>query len=132
MYGQMEWRANDRPIWLAVDPEIFTLVLFHYLHGTAHCDNCYDYVNTMFQLGGKGMPITTRDTWQTLLETDVEFRSLAEEHSRCETQLKQLLTESYLSSEDLALETTLKKIKLRLKDQMEMIVARRQHSALPT
>jgi hypothetical protein len=46
--------------------------------------------------------------------------------------LKQLLTEPYLSSEDLTLETTLKKIKLRLKDQMEMIVARRQHSALPT
>jgi uncharacterized protein YdcH (DUF465 family) len=89
-------------------------------------------VKTMFQLGGKCMPITTHDIRQTLLETDVEFRSLVEEHSRCETQLKQLLTEPYLSSEDLALETTLKKIKLRLKDQMEMIVARRQHSALPT
>jgi len=79
------------------------------------------------------MPITTRDVRQTLLETDVEFRSLIEEHSRCETQLKQLLTEPYLSSEDLALETTLKKTKLRLKDQMEMIVARsRQQIALPT
>ena len=78
------------------------------------------------------MPITTHDIRQTLLETDVEFRSLAEEHSRCEKQLKQLLTEPYLSSEDLALECTLKKFKLRLKDQMESIVARRQHSALPT
>jgi uncharacterized protein YdcH (DUF465 family) len=90
-------------------------------------------MNTMFQPGGKRMPITTRDVRQTLLETDVEFRSLVEEHSRCETQLKQLLTEPYLSSEDLALETTLKKTKLRLKDQMEMIVARsRQQIALPT
>jgi len=78
------------------------------------------------------MPITTHDIRQTLLETDVEFRSLAEEHSRCEVQLKQLLTEPYVNSEILALETTLKKTKLRLKDQMEMIVARKQHSALPT
>ncbi|HWZ53963.1 MAG TPA: YdcH family protein [Candidatus Acidoferrales bacterium] len=78
------------------------------------------------------MPITTHDIRQTLLESDTEFRKLAEEHSRCEKQLKQLLTEPYLSSEDLALETTLKKFKLRLKDQMELIVARRQHSALPT
>lgn len=78
------------------------------------------------------MPITTRDIRQSLLETDVEFRSLAEEHSRCESQLKQLLTEPYLNSEALALESILKKTKLRIKDQMEMIVARRQHSAVPT
>ena len=78
------------------------------------------------------MPITTYDIRQTLLETDVEFRCLAEEHSRCEKQLKQLVTETYVNSEDLALETTLKKIKLRLKDQMERIVARKQQSALPT
>jgi uncharacterized protein YdcH (DUF465 family) len=86
----------------------------------------------MFQPGGKRMPITTRDIRQTLLETDVEFRSLAEEHSRCESQLKQLLTEPYLNSEALALESTLKKTKLRIKDQMEMIVARRQHRAVAT
>jgi uncharacterized protein YdcH (DUF465 family) len=107
-------------------------VLFLYLRPAAHYDICYNYVNTLHQPGGKRMPITTHDIRQTLLETDVEFRSLAEEHSRCEKQLKQLLTEPYLSSEDLALESTLKKFKLRLKDQMESIVARRQHSALPT
>jgi uncharacterized protein YdcH (DUF465 family) len=113
--------------------ELSTKARIHHLRGAPQYGICYDYVNTMFQPGGKRRPITTRDVRQTLLETDVEFRSLAEEHSRCETQLKQLLTEPYLSSEDLALETTLKKIKLRLKDQMEMIVARsRQHSALPT
>ncbi len=79
------------------------------------------------------MPITTHDVRQTLLETDAEFRHSPEEHSRCETQLEQLLTEPYISSEDLALEIALKKIKLRLKDQMEMIVARsRQQIALPT
>jgi uncharacterized protein YdcH (DUF465 family) len=74
------------------------------------------------------MPITTHDIRQTLLENDMEFRCLAEEHSRCESQLEQLIKQPYMSSEDFTLEVTLKKIKLRLKDQMEMIIARRQHS----
>jgi uncharacterized protein YdcH (DUF465 family) len=126
-------RESPRPIWHSGALRLFTIALIHHLRGSPHYGNCYDYVNTMLQPGGKRMPITTRDVRQTLLETDVEFRSLVEEHSRCETQLKQLLTEPYLSSEDLALETTLKKTKLRLKDQMEMIVARsRQQIALPT
>ena len=72
------------------------------------------------------MPITTHDIRQSLLENDMEFRCLAEEHSRCESQLEQLIKQPYMSSEDLTLEVTLKKIKLRLKDQMELIVARRQ------
>jgi len=72
------------------------------------------------------MPITTHDIRQSLMETDSEFRRLAEEHSRCESQLEQLIKQPYLSSEDLTLEVTLKKTKLRLKDQMELIVARMQ------
>ena len=62
------------------------------------------------------MPITTRDLRQTLLENDSEFRRLAEEHSRCESQLEQLIKQPYLSVEDLTMEVTLKKTKLRLKD----------------
>jgi uncharacterized protein YdcH (DUF465 family) len=76
------------------------------------------------------MPITTHDIRQSLLENDMEFRCLAEEHSRCESQLEQLIKQPYLSSEDLTLEVTLKKIKLRLKDQMEMIVTRRLQSLM--
>jgi uncharacterized protein YdcH (DUF465 family) len=76
------------------------------------------------------MPITTHDIRQSLLENDMEFRCLAEEHSRCESQLEQLIKQPYMSSEDLTLEVTLKKIKLRLKDQMELIVARRQQSLM--
>ncbi|MGB0034944.1 MAG: YdcH family protein [Candidatus Acidiferrales bacterium] len=76
------------------------------------------------------MPITSHDIRQSLLANDVEFRHLAEEHSRCESQLEQLIEQPYMSSEDLTLETTLKKMKLRLKDQMELIVQRHQHSAL--
>lgn len=74
------------------------------------------------------MPITTHDIRQSLLAQDPEFRNLAEEHSRCESQLEQIVKSSYLSSEDLLQEATLKKIKLRLKDQMELIVARHQHA----
>ncbi|MGD0955301.1 MAG: YdcH family protein [Candidatus Acidiferrales bacterium] len=74
-------------------------------------------------------PMTNREIRQSLLARDPEFRSLAEEHSRCESQLEQILKSSYLSSEDLLQEATLKKIKLRLKDQMELMVARHQHGA---
>jgi uncharacterized protein YdcH (DUF465 family) len=72
------------------------------------------------------MPITTEDIRQSLLARDSEYRHLAEEHSRCESQLEQLRKSPYLSSEDLIQEATLKKLKLRLKDQMELIVARQQ------
>jgi len=72
------------------------------------------------------MATATHDIRQSLLATDAEFQRLAEEHSRCESQLKQILKQSYLSAEDLLQEATLKKTKLHLKDQMEMIVARYQ------
>ena len=42
-------------------------------------------------------------------------------------QLEQIVKQSYLNSEDLIQETTLKKMKLRLKDEMELMVARHQH-----
>jgi uncharacterized protein YdcH (DUF465 family) len=73
------------------------------------------------------MPTTTHDIRQSLFLKDPEFRSLAEEHSRCESRLEEILNSSYLSSEDLLQEATLKKMKLRLKDQMESILARYRH-----
>jgi uncharacterized protein YdcH (DUF465 family) len=73
------------------------------------------------------MPLSTHDLRQSLLAHDPEFRRLAEEHSRCESQLEQILKQSYLNSEDLIQETYLKKLKLRLKDEMELMVARHQH-----
>jgi uncharacterized protein YdcH (DUF465 family) len=72
------------------------------------------------------MAIASQDIRQSLLANDPEFRSLAEEHSRCESQLEQILKSSYLNSEELLREATLKKLKLRLKDRMEMILARHQ------
>ena len=70
--------------------------------------------------------MTSQEIRQSLLARDPEFRSLAEEHSRCESQLEQILKSSYVSSEDLIQEATLKKLKLRLKDRMELILSRHQ------
>ena len=75
------------------------------------------------------MPITAQDVRQSLLASDSEYQRLAEEHSRCEFQLEQIIKSSYLNAEDLLQEATLKKRKLRLKDEMELIVARQQHVA---
>lgn len=72
------------------------------------------------------MPNTTDELRQSLLAHDPQFRRLAEEHSKCETELEQIHNELYLNSEDLIQEITLKKLKLRLKDEMELMVARHQ------
>jgi uncharacterized protein YdcH (DUF465 family) len=77
------------------------------------------------------MATTPQEIRESLLTYDAEFRRLAEEHSRCESQLEQILKQPYLNSEDLIQEVTLKKRKLHLKDQMELIVARHQRSSTP-
>jgi uncharacterized protein YdcH (DUF465 family) len=70
------------------------------------------------------MPISPRDIREQLMTSSAEFQRLAEEHYRYETQLEQLSKAPYLSSEDLIQQTTLKKLKLRVKDEMEQLVAR--------
>ena len=65
---------------------------------------------------------------QALLANDPEYRQLAEEHTRCEHQLKEILEEPYRNSEDLAQETILKKKKLMLRDRMALLVSQHQHS----
>jgi uncharacterized protein YdcH (DUF465 family) len=74
---------------------------------------------------------TAEDIRRSLLEADPEFRRLAEEHSRCAIQLEQIHYELYVNSEDLIQESVLKKLKLRLKDQMEMMVAKHYQSLTP-
>ncbi len=75
------------------------------------------------------MPISPQEVREQLLASDAEFQRLCEEHSRYEAQLEQLSKTPYLSSEDIIREVTLKKLKLRVKDQMELLVARRRDSA---
>ncbi len=59
-----------------------------------------------------------------LMATSEEFRSLAERHAEYHKQLEQLEAKPHLTLEDEAEEQRLKKQKLRLKDQMNEILAR--------
>jgi hypothetical protein len=72
------------------------------------------------------MALISQNIPTDLMSTNEEFRKLAQEHSRYEEQLHQLTLQPYLSSEDLLLEAQLKKLKLRLKDQMQQLISRRR------
>ena len=56
-----------------------------------------------------------------LLASNEIFRKLAEEHSQYAQRLDALVTKKYLSEEEKLEEVRLKKLKLRLKDQMESL-----------
>ena len=59
-----------------------------------------------------------------LLATNEEFRSLAEQHAQFHKKLEELESKQHLTLEDEVEEQRLKKQKLRLKDQMNAILAR--------
>jgi len=58
---------------------------------------------------------------EELIASHEEFRRLAQEHSQHSQRLEALLQKRYLSEEEKLEEVRLKKLKLRLKDQMEQI-----------
>ena len=55
------------------------------------------------------------------------YRQLAEEHQVLDRRLHELTERSYLSATEQFEETTLKKRKLALKDEMARLARRRQH-----
>jgi uncharacterized protein YdcH (DUF465 family) len=59
-----------------------------------------------------------------LMQTDEEFRRLAEEHATFHKQLEALEAKSHLTAEEEVEEHRLKKVKLQLKDQMNQIISR--------
>lgn len=60
----------------------------------------------------------------SLMASNEEFRKLAEEHSQYSQRLESLYHKRYLSDDEKLEEVRLKKLKLRLKDQMEVIERR--------
>ncbi len=56
-----------------------------------------------------------------LASSHEEFRRLAQEHSQYSQRLDSLIQKRYLTEDEKIEEVRLKKLKLRLKDQMEQI-----------
>lgn len=72
------------------------------------------------------MSIPMRGPRDVLL--DAEYQRLVQQHSEYEAELERLAKAHYLSSEDLLEEVRLKKMKLRVKDEMEQIAARHRRA----
>jgi uncharacterized protein YdcH (DUF465 family) len=82
--------------------------------------------------GDRTLMENTQEELKThLMQTDEEFRRLAEQHARYHQQLEALEAKSHLTTEEEVEEHRLKKVKLQLKDQMNAIISRHraQHVA---
>src|SRR5437868_513697 len=72
------------------------------------------------------MEQTNEELKAHLMATDGHFRSLIEEHALFHKQLEQLEAKDQLTLADEEVEHRLKKHKLRLKDEINMILSRTQ------
>ncbi len=71
------------------------------------------------------METNTQDELKAhLMASSEEFRGLASQHAQFHKQLEQLENKHHLTDEEQVEEVRLKKQKLRLKDQMNEILAR--------
>ena len=62
-----------------------------------------------------------------LIEKEPEFRLLADEHAVLKAQLEAIEAKEHFTLEDEVEESRLKKLKLKLKDQMTDFMARHTH-----
>ena len=70
------------------------------------------------------MPTDFEELKRQLLQTDEEFRQLVNQHHDLDEQIHSLTARPHLTEPEQLQEVTLKKRKLRLKDQMEIIASR--------
>jgi uncharacterized protein YdcH (DUF465 family) len=70
------------------------------------------------------MPTDFEELKRKLLQTDSEFQQLAAKHHDLDERLHNYAERHYLTEPEQVEETTLKKQKLHLKDQMENILRR--------
>ncbi len=70
------------------------------------------------------MGLTQEELKAHLMETDEEFRRLAKQHCEYKKQLEGFSARPHLSPEEEVEETRIKKLKLRLKDQMQEMMDR--------
>jgi uncharacterized protein len=76
------------------------------------------------------MGLGTVDIKEHLLQSDEDFRRLAQKHHHYDEQLDKLVHKSHLTEEEKVEEVNLKKMKLHVKDQMESMIQKyRQQSA---
>ena len=75
------------------------------------------------------MPTDFEDLRRKLLQNDEEYRQLATQHHDLDEKIHHLTTRHYLSEPEQLEEITLKKRKLQLKDQMELILRRHSHGS---
>lgn len=70
------------------------------------------------------MPKDFEELKRELLQSDEEYRQLATKHHDLDEKIHNLTARHYLSEPEQLEEVRLKKVKLRLKDQMESILRR--------
>ena len=70
------------------------------------------------------MASAQRSPRDVIADTDAEYQRLCEQHRQYEAELQKLSRSPYLNSEDLIEEIRLKKLKLHVKDEMELLAAR--------
>jgi len=65
-----------------------------------------------------------------LLATDNQFRTLAEQHARLKRQIEEIEAKPHVTEADELEEQRIKKLKLRLKDQMNEKMAQARHASV--
>ncbi len=74
------------------------------------------------------MSTPTEAIREHLMVSNPEYQRLREQHARYAARLEQLISKHYLTDQEQLEEVRLKKLKLRLKDEMEVLVRRAGHA----